>query len=329
MPTTAATVQSTVASDQAAYEQKAYYALRQQYFFDRCATVKPTMETHSGSSVVFNILTEAAVATTALTENVDNTPVALTDGTTSVTIAEYGNSTTISNLLRGTSYLNEMVRASTEIGENAGKSQDTLARDPLLAGSNVIFPSAWGGTGTTRATIAATDVITADAVRQAKAQLANNSAKRFSGMGGYYSSFIAPDVVYDLTSETGADAWREPRVQAGVSASDVFMGVVGYFEGFNFQETPRLDVAELTASDWVNAGASNVDAYPTLFLGQEALAKAYAKPVSAPMAQIVISPTTDNLKRFKGVGWLWVGGYARFREACLVRVESSSSIGAN
>lgn len=327
MPTSAVTLQSSVATDQAAYEQLAFYALRQEHFFDACADVKATQETHTGSSVVFDILSEMATATTALTENTDITAVALGDSTTSVTLAEYGNATTISAKLRGTSYLNEMVRAATEIGENAGKSQDTLARDPLLGGSNVLFPASFGGTGTTRGTIVHADVLTADAVRQAKATLSNNSAKRWPGMGGYYKAFIAPDVVYDLTSETGSDAWREPRVQAGVNAQDVFMGIVGYFEGFNFQETPRLDIPELP-SGWLNGGATNEDVYPTLFLGQQALAKAYSKPVSAPKAQIEISPVTDLLNRFRGIGWYWLGGYARFREACLVRVESSSSLGA-
>lgn len=324
MPTSAVTLTSTVSSDQAAYERKAYFALRQELYFDGCADVKPTMETHPGSSVVFNILNELATATTALTENTDVTPVALSDATTSVTLVEQGNATTVSAKLRGTSYLSEMMRASKEIGYNAGKSQDTLARDPLLGGSNVMFPAAFGGTGTTRGTITGTDVLTADAVRQARATLANNSARRF---GRLYRAFIAPDVAYDLTSETGADAWREPRVNAGASVQDVFEGRMGSFEGFDFTETPRLDIPELP-SGWLNGGATNEDVYPTLFLAQQALAKAWSKPVSGPSAQVEVSPVTDLLNRFRGIGWYWLGGYARFREACLVRVESASSLGA-
>jgi hypothetical protein len=38
---------------------------------------------------------------------------------------------------------------------------------------------------------------------------------------------------------------------------------------------------------------------------------------------------TDNLRRFQGVGWYWLGGYGRFREASLFRQESASSIGTN
>jgi len=43
----------------------------------------------------------------------------------------------------------------------------------------------------------------------------------------------------------------------------------------------------------------------------------------------VIGPVTDKLRRQRPIGWYWLGGYARFREACLRRIESASSIGDN
>jgi N4-gp56 family major capsid protein len=96
----------------------------------------------------------------------------------------------VSAKLRGTSYLNEMTRAATEIGYHAGKSFDNLARNPLLAGTGVFFPASFGGTGTSRATVAGTDVLTADAIRLARTELLNNSAIRYGD--GYYRAFIAP-----------------------------------------------------------------------------------------------------------------------------------------
>lgn len=331
MPTTAVTGTAQVASDTAAYEQLAYYQLRQEFYFNKVADVMPTDQTHPGTSVIFNILNELATepAPTALTELSDVTPVALGDATTSVTLEEHGKATNVSAKLRGTSYLNEMVRAATEIGYHAGKTFDNLARLPLLAGTNVIFPSATGGTGTNRATIAATDVLNADTVRLARTQLTNGSAKRYDH--GYYSAFIAPDQFYDLSSETGADAWREPRVQAGARVEDIWLGQVGVFEGFMFIETPRLDVSELVTADWTDAGAGSVDVYPALFCGKQCEAKAWSSSLAenGPEPQIVVAPITDNLRRFKGVGWYWLGGFARFREAALVRAETASSIGTN
>jgi hypothetical protein len=41
------------------------------------------------------------------------------------------------------------------------------------------------------------------------------------------------------------------------------------------------------------------------------------------------SPVVDHLRRFTGMGWYHLVGYARFREEALRRVESSSTIGTN
>jgi len=322
MPVSAVTGTAQVASDTAAYERTAYFALRQEYYFDRCADVKPVAQSHPGTSVVFDLLTEASVEATptALTELDDITATALADTTVSVTLAEHGWGTSISAKLRGTSYLDEMMRAGTEVGEHGGKTLDNLARNPLLAGSNVAF----GGNATSRATVDGTDVLTAANVRQARVALANESAKRFSD--GAYKAFIAPSVAYDLTTETGADAWRDPHVHS--KPEEIWNGMIGRFEGFDFIETPRLDIPELPTG-WLNGGSSNEDVYPTLFVGKQALAKAFSSSLegNGPTPAFTMAPVTDFLQRFRGVGWYWLGGYARFREEAIYRYETASSLG--
>src|SRR5690606_6384963 len=106
MPVTAVTGTGQVNTDTAAYERLAYYALRDEFYFDRCADVKPTNQSHPGSSVVFNILSELATEATptALTELSDVTAVALSDAPVTVTLAEYGSAVSVSAKLRGTSY---------------------------------------------------------------------------------------------------------------------------------------------------------------------------------------------------------------------------------
>jgi N4-gp56 family major capsid protein len=321
MPVSAVTGTAEVATDTAAYERTAYFALRQEYYFDRCADVKPVAQSHPGTSVVFDKLTEATVEATptALTELVDLTATALADTTVSVTLAEHGWGTSISAKLRGTSYLDELSRAGTEVGEHGGKTLDNLARNPLLGGTNVAF----GGNATSRATVDGTDVLTAANVRQARTFLANESVKR---IGGAYKAFIAPSVAYDLTTETGADAWRDPHVHS--KPEEIWNGMIGRFEGFDFIETPRLDIPELPTG-WLNGGSSNEDVYPTLFLGKQALAKAYSTTLegNGPTPAFTMAPVTDFLQRFRGVGWYWLGGYGRFREESIYRFETASSLG--
>ena len=324
MPVTAVTGTAQLLTDTAAYDRTAYMALRAQLHFDRCADVQPSNQTHPGSSVIFNIMNDPAVVTAALTELADITPVALSDSNVTVTLLEQGSGTTISAKLRGTAYLNEVMRAGNVMGYNAGKSLDTLARDPLLAGTNVDY----SGAATSRVTVAATHVLSADEVRVARTKMIDGNVVPF---GDYYKAFIASLVAYDLRKETGAAAWREPHVNAGNPGAvlDIWKGSIGSFEGFDFIETSRLSAAELP-SGFVNGGVgSTVDVYPTIFLGREALAKAYSSIVSGPLPTMNMAPITDLAQRFRGVAWYWLGGYGRFREASLFRWESASSIGAN
>ncbi len=40
----------------------------------------------------------------------------------------------------------------------------------------------------------------------------------------------------------------------------------------------------------------------------------------------IIGPEIDALRRFRTIGWYYMGGFARLREAALYRIESASSI---
>lgn len=306
----------------AAYERLAYYKLRLELYFDRCATVKPTRQTHRGASVTFFIYDDLSPVTGSLTEKSDVDAVALSDNDVTVTLDEYGNAVQTTAKLRGTSLLEVDVDAANIIGYNAGHSLDTLARDVLLGGtSNVLY----GGTKQSKDSLTTGDVLTAAKVRQARTILANNNSKTVQA--GLYKAFISPDVSYDLRTETGDAAWRAPHTY--VQPSEIWNGSIGAFEGFDFIETPRLSTGgELTGSAWEDAGASDANVYPTLFIGSQALAKAWSSKVSGPLPKIVIGPVVDKLRRFHTIGWYWLGAFGLFREAeSLVRVETISSIG--
>lgn len=317
---------SSVSSVTAAYERLAYFALRPELHFDGCADVRPTRQTHPGSSVQWTLYDELAAATTALTETNDVTAVAMSDSTVSVTLVEYGNAVQTTAKVRGTSFLGIDSDAANVIGFNAGLTIDTLARNVLQAGDNVLYSAVEDATAG-RTNVDDGDVISADLIRQAVANLRAANAKPYIvGRGeGMFRGHIHPDVSYDLRRETGAANWRSPHSYQ--DTNEIYVGSVGSFEGVEFIETPR---APLFANASDGAGSTgNVDVYGTLITGREALAKVYSQLEYGPLPSIVIGPVTDNLRRFHTVGWKWLGGYGRFREACLRRIESSSSIGAN
>ena len=313
------TQQSSLGVDQAAYDRMAYFALRSELLFDQAADVQASNQTMPGSSVIFTIFSELAVATTPLTETSDVDPVAMADSNVTVTLTEYGNTINTTAKLRGTAFLDVDAAAANLIGYNAGNSMDTVVREVLAAGTNVVYGGGGSTNPSSRATVQAEDIIEANDVRRVTAALRGANVSPWSG---YYIGFIHPDVSYDLRRETGNASWNAPHVN--MDTANIYTGEIGTFESVRFIETPRTKVrTDLGES-------STVDVYDTYIMGRQALAKAYSfVDGNGPVPSVRRGPVVDSLMRFNPIGWYWLGGYGRFREASLRRIESSSSIGTN
>lgn len=307
--------------DQAAYDLAAYYSLRPELYFDPVATVRSTNQSFNGSSVIFTVESDLSAATTALSESVDVTPVAMADTQVTITLVEQGNAVITTALLRGTTFIPFDPIVANVVGYNAGLSLDTIARNVLDAGTNVSYQDATGGVTTAgRTTIVPGDILVANHVRLAKTQLRRASVRPING---YYIAYIHPDVSYDLMGQTGTNTWTDPHAYS--SPEGIFQGELGAFQGVRFVETPRSPI-------FADAGSSttNTDVYATMFLGQEALAKAYShSDGNGPMPELVAGPITDTLRRLQPFGWYWLGGYGIFRQAAVRRFEGASSIGLN
>jgi N4-gp56 family major capsid protein len=317
------TQQSSLLTDQVAFDRIAYFALRSELLFDAVADVMPVAQAMPGSSVKFTIFNDLSEKTSTLTEDTDVTPVVMGDSQVEVTLEEYGNAVNTTAKLRGTSFLDVDAAAANLVGYNAGISIDGVIRDVLAAGTNVIYGA--GGSGsvpTARNTITATDIIEANDVRKIVAALRKANAVSFNGM---YMGYIHPDVSYDLRKETGVASWRDPHVYS--DPANIYNGEVGAFEGVRFIETPRAKIFENASNGSGSTGT--VDAYCTHIAGRQALAKAHSiVDGNGAFPRVVRGPVVDVLQRFQPVGWYWLGGYARFREASLRRIESASSLGA-
>lgn len=306
------TQKSSLTSDQTAFEQLAYFALRKQPLHEDYASVKATRQSHRGSAVQFTIYDNLAQATSALTETSDVTAVAMGDSTVSVSLVEYGNAVVTTAALRGQSFLNVDSDAANVVGFNAADSLDQVVADVLYAGSNVKYVSQ-----SSRGALTASNKITSSIVREQVAALRSAAAPTFDG--GTYIGFIHPDVAYDMIEGTATTDLRSFQIR--LDAEGVRKGSIGTFDGVDFIETPR---ALLVA----NGGNSNVDAYGTVIIGQQAIAKGFST-MFGENPSVVFGPVTDSLRRFQPVGWYAMCGYGRFREASIRRIESASSIGAN
>ena len=211
--------------------------------------------------------------------------------------------------------------AANIIGYNMVDSIDKVVSDVLMAGTNVIYAQGSAGSRpTARNGIADACVYGANEGRLAVANLRADSAPGWEN--GNYMAIIHPDVSYDLRGDTAVtDVIQYQLYQDG---APIRAGSIGTFNGINYIENPRAPILD-------DAGAtSTTNVYQTLIAGRQAAAKAYSRaPGFGEQPSIVFGPVTDTLRRFNPVGWYHLAGWGIFRQECLRRVESSSSIGDN
>jgi len=303
-------VSSSTLSNQTivAYQRAALFALRAGLVFDQFARFKPGDLTNPGSPVRFTFWTEMTDATTPLGETTDITPVQLADSQVNVTPAEYGNGINTTIKIRTDSYVAGFdADAASLVAWNMVSTIDSLARLAMDAGTNEVFVGQ-----VAEDAIVATNILTADLVRQYHAKLVGASVQPFDSN---YIFVLDPDVSYDLKSETGDGAWVAPAQY--VNTEKIYNNEIGTFGGFRFLETPRVTVT-------ANAGDSNVDTYRSYLFGKEALAKAESIPAS-----MVLGPVTDLLRRWQPLGWYGYFGYGMLRQASQWIITSASSIGDN
>lgn len=297
-----------------AYDRLVEFALRSTPSFRAVADKKPVSQTHAGSSVLFQLYSDLAVATTALTETVDPDAVAVPATTTvAVTLNEYGNSIISTRKLDLFSLADVEPALANIIAYNMNDSLDTIVRSVLAGGTQVIREIA-GAISTAAVTgVSATDTIKAKDIRYvvAKMRAANVVPRR----GSLYASYIHPEVSHDLRAETGTASWRQPHEY--VDPSGIYAGEIGTFEGVAFIESPRLPNSQAGSG----SGTTQTRVYDTFVMGQQALAEAVAEE-----PHTVIGPVTDKLMRLRPIGWYGVLGWNLYRSEALYRIQTASSV---
>jgi N4-gp56 family major capsid protein len=291
---------------QTAYDQYVRMALRSIPVMRSLADVKPVQQAMPGSSVVFSIYSDLAQATSTLTETTDVSSIALGNpNQVTVTLNEYGSAVTTTKKLNLTSFNDVDSALADIIAYNSADSIDAVVAAVLTGGSNVIYA---GNTATSTNTITSAATISTADIREAVTQLRTNKA--LPRIGELYAAYLHPRQSADLRAESGTGGFQE--LTKYVERTPFTAGAVGVLEGAFIVETPRVPFA-------ANSGSVNV--YKAVVAGREALAEAMGQNIST-----VIGPEIDALRRFRTIGWYYMGGFARLREAALYRIESATSI---
>jgi N4-gp56 family major capsid protein len=293
---------------QAAYDRYVEFALRSQPLFRNLADKRPVQQAMPGSSVVFSLYQDLAAATSTLTETTDPDAVAISNvNTVSVTLNEYGNTVLNTRKLGEFAFSDVDPAIANIVAYNMADSIDKIVVNVLRGGTNVIY----SGSATATSGLTAGDDIEGADLRRAVAKLrAANAVPKDSML---YAAYMHPEVAHDLRAETGGNSFEDIRKYTDPNVGNILNATTGVYGGAYVVETPRAYVA--------TDGVSSAKVYRTIIAGQQALAEA-----TAVEPGIVIGPVIDKLMRFRPVGWYSLQGWARYREASLYRIESTSSI---
>ncbi len=321
---------------QTTYDRALEFALRAQPMFRMVADKRPVQQAMPGSSVVFSLYQDLAQQITPLNELVDPDAVAAGNPTTvSVTLNEYGNSILVSNKLDLFSFTDVTAGLVNQVAWNLIDSVDLVVQNVLANGTQTLRRSGATGAlgygfGTTPTnpvalnqiggaadTNIANSTLNSDMARFAVVQLRTN--KVHPNKGEMFTSYIHPQVSYDLRRETGAAAWRDPHNYS--AAGNIWAGEIGAYEGAAYIETPRTQNTQSGAAySGTSAAAGPSRVFNTYYTGQQALAEAVAEEFHTVQA-----PVVDKLERFQPLGWYGVAGWSLYRPESLIVAQTTST----
>jgi N4-gp56 family major capsid protein len=192
----------------------------------------------SGKIIEFRQFDTLDKATTALTEGTTPDGNSISVSVVTATIAQYGDWTRLSDILQMTAIDNNVLQCVKRHGSQAGRTLDTLTRDVLLGGSEVIYAGNWSGStesaNSARCTMDTTAVLMPDHFFQAAAVLAAQNAEP---IGDSYAAIIHPYAKYDLIRQ---DEWIDVATYS--KPENWFNGEIGKIGNVRFVETSEAKI---------------------------------------------------------------------------------------
>ena len=272
---------------------------------------------NGGKKIEFRKFAPLAKALTALTEGVTPDGKKMSVTNIEATVAQYGDYITQSDVLELTAIDNTIVEATKMLGNQAGLTLDTLCRNVINAGNNVMYAPKSNGTAvTSRAGLDATCALTVDVVRRAATKLKNQNAPKINGD---YVAIIHPSAAYDLMSDPEWKEWSKYT-----TPEHMFEGEIGKIAGVRFVETTEAKIFEGTD----DGAPSGLGVFSTLFIGEGAYG---VTEITGGGLQTIIKQkgsagTADPLDQRSTIGWKAMTVSEILVPQYLVRVESCSPV---
>ena len=263
---------------------------------------------NGGKRIEFRKFASLPKALTPLTEGVTPDGKKLTATSIEAEVSQYGDYIVQSDVLELTSLDNTIIEATKILGRQAGLTLDTITRNILQSGTNVMYcPKGDGTAVTSRTALDDTCVLTVDMVNRAVAFLKKNNAPKINGD---YVCVIHPLVSYDLMKD---ERWIDAHKYA--QPENIYNGEIGKIGGCRFVESSEAKVYENGV-------------FGCLFLadGAYGITEITGGGLQTIVKQKGSSGVSDALDQRSSVGWKAMKTAEILVEPYMIRVECKTSL---
>jgi N4-gp56 family major capsid protein len=311
------------------YEKMLIKTAEEELLFDQFGQKKP-IPAHGGRTIEFRKYSPFAKALTPLTEGVTPDGHKITMSTITATAAQFGDYVTLSDRLILEAIDDNIVEATELSGSQAGRTLDTVTRDIVSAGTNVLYAPAGTTAVTTRANLTTASLITSDLILKAATILRTNIAKKIDGN---YVGIVHPHVAEILKKDPKFIAWNQYT-----TPEKYWKGEIGSIHGVRIIENAEAKIINDNTCPVKTAASGNDPAtyysvYATVIFGADAYGVTEIEGGGLQHIVKQLGSGDDPLNQRATVGWKATKTAERLVDAHIVRIESltefSATQGAN
>ena len=245
--------------------------------FFQFATVKTELGTEPGLTISMLTYDNLALGG-ALTEMTNMTTQALSGSTKQITVQEYGNAVSVSELLVQSSFDDIMASATTLLGRDYAMVVDCELRDAALGNDSYIV---YAGKKTSRNALTKDDIFAVSTIKDAIEILATNNTPKYANTN--WICFVHPHQSRTLRDD---NAWINA---SNYGAPDqLFTGEIGRIDDTRFIETTLMCNGACAESDpaydatlkhGAEGAPADVDVYQAVIFGDAYYGIAFSLPV--------------------------------------------------
>lgn len=275
---------------------------------------------NNGKTIEFRKYDSLGKALTPLTEGVTPDGDSLNVKTITATVDQYGNYIRLSDMLSMTAIDNNVLQSLKLLGAQAGKTLDSITRDTLAGGTNVIYAN----DGTGRAALTTANTLKPIDFFKAQAQLEAMNAPKIDGS---YVAIIHPYAAFDLMT---SPEWIDVHKYA--DATKIFEGEIGKLANIRFVSSTEAKIWNddtcpvKTAADVEHSKpAVYYSVFSTLVLGANAYGTTEIEGGGLQTIVKQLGAGDDPLNQRSTVGWKATKVAERLVEQYMLRIESLSA----